>query len=31
METEEGSFLTLARYVFVVGQDKPVISLVGDN
>lgn len=31
VETEEGSFLTLTRYVFVIGQDKPVISLVGDN
>ena len=31
METDEGSFLTLARYVFVIGQDKPVISLLGDD
>ncbi|WP_323736195.1 30S ribosomal protein S4e [Methanosphaera sp. ISO3-F5] len=29
--TEEGSFLTLAKYVFVVGTDKPVISLLGDD
>ncbi|MBE6488287.1 MAG: 30S ribosomal protein S4e [Methanosphaera stadtmanae] len=31
METDEGSFLTLAKYVFVIGQDKPVISLLGDD
>ncbi|WP_455645613.1 30S ribosomal protein S4e [Methanosphaera sp.] len=31
IETEEGSFLTLAKYVFVIGQDKPVISLLGDD
>lgn len=31
IETEEGSFLTLARYVFVIGTDKPVISLLGDD
>jgi small subunit ribosomal protein S4e len=31
IETEEGSFLTLAKYVFVVGTDKPVISLLGDD
>ncbi|MDD6285200.1 30S ribosomal protein S4e [Candidatus Methanosphaera massiliense] len=31
METEEGSFLTLTKYVFVIGQDKPVISLLGDD
>ncbi|MCI5866645.1 MAG: 30S ribosomal protein S4e [Methanosphaera sp.] len=31
METEEGSFLTLEQYVFVVGNDKPVISLLGDD
>ncbi len=31
METKEGSFLTLAKYVFVVGTEKPVISLLGDD
>ena len=31
IETEEGSFLTLAKYVFVIGTDKPVISLLGDD
>lgn len=31
IETDEGVFLTLTRYVFVIGQDKPVISLIGDN
>jgi len=31
METDEGSFLTLAKYVFVIGQDKPVISLLGEG
>lgn len=31
MDTEEGSFLTLADYVFVVGNDKPVITLLGDD
>lgn len=31
IETDEGSFLTLAKYVFVIGTDKPVISLLGDD
>jgi small subunit ribosomal protein S4e len=31
METEEGTFLTLTKYVFVIGKDKPVISLLGDD
>ncbi|MDO5850994.1 MAG: 30S ribosomal protein S4e [Methanobacteriaceae archaeon] len=31
METEEGKFLTLTKYVFVIGKEKPVISLLGDN
>jgi small subunit ribosomal protein S4e len=31
METDEGSFLTLTKYVFVIGKDKPVISLLGDD
>ena len=31
VKTEEGSFLTLTKYVFVIGQDKPAIPLVGDN
>jgi small subunit ribosomal protein S4e len=31
VETDDGSFLTLAKYVFVIGQDKPVISLLGDD
>lgn len=31
METDEGLFLTLTRYVFVIGKDKPVISLLGDD
>ncbi|MCD7781458.1 MAG: 30S ribosomal protein S4e [Methanosphaera sp.] len=31
VETDEGSFLTLTRYVFVIGTDKPVISLLGEN
>ena len=29
METEDGTFLTLADYVFVLGKEKPVISLPG--
>ena len=31
METDKGSFLTLEKYVFVIGKDKPVISLLGDD
>lgn len=31
MDTEDGTFITLADYVFVVGNDKPVISLLGDD
>ncbi len=31
METDEGSFLTLEKYVFVIGKDKPVISLLGED
>ncbi len=31
IKTDEGSFLTLTQYVFVIGQDKPVISLLGEN
>ena len=31
IETDEGSFLTLTKYVFVIGTDKPVISLLGDD
>ena len=29
VETDEGIFLTLADYVFVLGKDEPVISLPG--
>lgn len=31
METDDGSFLTLLKYVFVIGKDKPVISLIGED
>ena len=31
IETDEGRFLTLTKYVFVLGKDKPVISLLGDD
>ena len=31
IETDEGSFLTLTKYVFVIGTDKPIISLLGDG
>jgi small subunit ribosomal protein S4e len=29
IETDDGTFLTLADYVFVLGKDEPVISLPG--
>ncbi len=31
IETDDGSFITLTEYVFVIGQDKPVISLLGES